>query len=521
MESEKKLKNPVIGDILIIGLVYFLAYGLSLLNDGIFADDWAFYQVDKASVISITSQAGLPWLANHEILFLSFNNMIPCRILVYLCYFFATLFLYGTLKIIKDISSEERIFIVLFFAIFPVNLARLPLTISHYAVSYLLFFAGLFLLSKYLENKYLYSRILALLCLSLSFFSLQSLLIFYGVVILLIGYAEKDTIKNVKGAFSLLVRYLDFLVAPVIFWAIKITFFMPYGIYAGNNEFVSSNLLTAFLKIGGAFSSAFIAPQQEAFKLPRTNWFFIIIFSVFVSIFAYKKYFEEEAEIWIKDIVLLFFGFLAFILGVYGYLVVDKLPVLFDWYSRFQMLVPLGASFILIYSIRMLINNKAKYFVYSLLLILFINANLVNCLQYQKDWFKELSLIENFRDSQIVRNNLTFLFNDKATKLNARDRIYRFNEYSSLMKRAFGDERRFGSVNIADFNDNIKKLFVYAQYNCRECVMQKPQYEVIIDYGAYKMGASNTLKLMWLKFTNPEQFKSRLRGVIKLDYVKL
>ncbi len=520
MKSEKGIEGIRLKDIFFVTLFYSLAFGLMLLNDGIFFDDWVLYHVDKESIMSIASQVGLPWAGPYYIGVLSLNSMIACRIIVFCSYLLAAFFLYEILKKIREISRGERLLVTLFFALFPVNFARITLITSQFSISYFLFFLGLFLLSRYFEKRELFTRISALLVLFISFFSLQSLLVFYGVVIVFIAYEERLNIKTIKGFLFLPLRYLDFLAAPVVFWVMKIIFFKPYGLYTGHNEVNLANLLPAIYKLNEAFNTSFIVPLREALQSLNSNYPMIIILTLLAGIFAYRTYFVRKDDVEADDFLLLLFGFLFFIFGVYGYLAVDKMPTSLEWYSRFQILVPLGASFIIVYFVRIIFNNKAGILVYSLLLVLFTYTNFLGYLNYQKDWFKQLSLMENFKNSEILKNNTSFLFNDKTYDLNAGKRTYYFYEYTGLMKLVFGNERRFGTVNQADFTI-IQNYMALAQYNCREYNVQKPQYEVAINYGEYKLGRSNTLKLMLLRLIKPEEFESKVRNIIRLGYTKL
>lgn len=505
----------------LITLFYSMAFGFMLLNDGIFFDDWVLYNVDTSCIRSIASQVGLPWLSQYYVKMLSLNSMIVCRVVVFTSYLLAALLLYGVLQKIKEISNRERLLITLFFALFPVNFARITLITSQFTISYLLFFLGLFLLSQYFTRKETLMRISALLFLFLSFFSLPSLLVFYVIVILFIAYMESRNIKTITGFLRFPLRYFDFLAVPFVFWVIKNVFFKPYGLYAGHNEVISANLLSAICKLNGVFGTSFIAPLQEAFQYINANYLTIILSALLLSVFAYKAYFAKQDNSESNDFSFLLFGLLAFVLSVYGYLVVDKVPTSLEWYSRFQILVPLGASFIIVYLVRIFFNDKARALVYSTIIVLFICANSLGYLSYQKDWFKQLSLVENFKNSEIVKNNSAFIFNDKTLILNARHRTYYFYEYTGLMKSAFNNERRFGTVNRSDFDVAAERYVRLGQYNCREFNMQKPQYEVIIDHGTYLLGYANTIKLMFLKFIRPAEFREKIGNIVKLNYVKL
>ena len=131
--------------------------------------------------------------------------------------------------------------------------------------------------------------------------------------------------------------------------------------------------------------------------------------------------------------------------------------------------------------------------------------------------------MENFKESEIIKNNCSFLFDDKTTNLNVSNRTYMFFEYTGLMKLVFGNERRFGtSYYQSDFIDEKHKVFIpYGAYSCREYKIQGPQYKVVIDHGEYQLGNLRALKLILIEFINPAEFKKLIKNIIKLEYAKL
>lgn len=524
MKLQKAIESINIKAILLIAFFYFLAFGITLFNDGLFFDDWLFYNIDHANFMPFMVQYGNPWLGwYHNFAFL-FDNILLSRFMIFCCYLFAAFCLYGALKTIKEISSKEKLLITLFFALFPVNFVRVLFCLVHYATSYFLFFLGFFLLSRYFIKRNIFLRISALLCLFLSFFSLQSLLVFYVVIILFIIYMEHACIKTTTCLLSLSIKYIDFIVAPVVFWSLRNIFFKPYGLYEAYNVVNPVNLFKSIYYIPVTFITSFITPLDQAFQFLYSNPAMIIIFTLLISRLVHKKYFSMPEKAGVNDVWLLGFGVLAFAFGAYGYLAVNKIPASCDaWSGRYQMLIPLGASFIIVYLVRIFFNNgKARILAYSLLIVLFVYANFTGYLKYQQDWFKELSLIENFRESEILKNNASFTFNDKTVSLNARNRIYGWSEYAALMKHAFGDERRFGAGYLReDFFKDIETIIPQGQYNIREYKMQKPQYEVTIDYGEYRPTNKGIIGLMWLRFAKPDLFENRIRNLIKLQYKKL
>ena len=228
---------------------------------------------------------------------------------------------------------------------------------------------------------------------------------------------------------------------------------------------------------------------------------------------------ENNNPLWIS------LGFLMFFMAVFPYAVVGKIPFLEDWESRHQLLIPLGASFILVYGVRLVIKNvTVRDFLYTFFILIFLFSNISNYIAFQKDWYKQLSLMENFRNSKEMINNNTFLFDDKTLELNANDRSYRFYEYAGLMKEAFEEETRFGDnlnhQSIA-LTYNELKPFLSEPYNIANYVPGNAEYIVVIEHGNNLLGINNLIKLGYQEIFNQNEFKKNIKNIINLRFVKI
>jgi hypothetical protein len=232
------------------------------------------------------------------------------------------------------------------------------------------------------------------------------------------------------------------------------------------------------------------------------------------------------------DLRLFVAGFLLFVVGVFPYLAVGKLPDLADWDSRYQLLVPLGASFMLFYgykitSNRVVKSSFTKVSVISVIVALFVIGNVVSYLDYQKDWFKEVSLIHNFKKNEEIRNHTTFLFDDKTANSNANWRTYRFYEYDGMLQYAFGDQSRFGSdrstFNMSIYYINYYHTYGYdaAYFGLRDYKRVEPDVNVTIGYGSYPLTYINTLKLLYNEKFNTDKFNETVDNVVTVQPTRI
>jgi len=519
---------------LIIFFLYSIAFGLMIFNGGLFFDDWVHYNQSLVSRIDTFKESGvfLYWPA-YLYDFLFDKSIFFARFLIFIFFLFSSFFLYFILRKIKVIDSGSRIFIVLFFTLFPLNYARIALCNFLYALCYFLFFMGFWILSIYLEKKLLILRILSLFILFFSF-STNSLLVFYIIPILYIFYYESVNSDSFKSFIKRIFVYTDFILIPVIFWIINKFFFKPYGMYANYNKITLQNILMFPKNFIISFKNCFLDVIYESFELFSFYPFIIIVFSIVIFIFLKNLYLNNNNNKKV-DFCLLCLGIFAFFLGVLPYLFVGKIPDSFKTISRHQLLLPLGQSFILYYGLKSLfnllrINNRIKVFIYSLLIVLFISINFFTYLDFEKDYFKQLSFIKNVKESEIIKNNTTFLFKDNTSDLNAQQRDIGFDEYNGIMKLVFKDETRLG-MNEESFKmyENLlytEDSYIYEyikrpRYNFSEYQLKPPEYTVIIDYGGFNLSTKNTFLLIYNNLFNRKNFEDDVKDILLLSYIKL
>lgn len=531
MKLFEGMKKLVKKDMAVIFALYSLAYGITLFNNGVFWDDWVYYNVDKADIINLTRQIAMQWVGYYNIFMLSLNSIYLYRALVFVLYFMNGIFLYLLLKGIKGMDRSSRFFIVLFFVLFPVNFARIAFCNSHTALCVFAFFLGFWLVSRYLADKNVVLRIASLACVLFSFF-IESLIVFYIIILAYIAYFERERLKSPGERIARLINYADFLSLPLVYWIIKTLFRKPYGVYATYNELSVAKMKLFFTSgpyyLMNSFRTSFIEPLNRCISLLSSN--VVLYLAVSFALFLVMKPKAGESRDQESGWRFLSAGAIIFFMGIFPYVFIAKWPGNYDWMSRYQELTGLGAGLLFysgvkVFTDELKLGAAIRAFMLSVFVTLFIMVNFVTYLEYQRDWFKQLSLIENFKKSELMKNNSVFLFKDNTSELDARHRSYRFYEYTGLMKQAFGDTKRFGTACRYNFEE-MAALKEYAKqgiYNFEECDLWQPQYEIIIDRGGrYDIARNvNVVRLMALKFVKRAKYDSIIGDLVKLEYRRL
>lgn len=521
-----RLKNVLQSEWCILSLLYTLSYGLILINNGLYYDDWVTFNQSLATRIHLAKEIGgfLGWTAYfHDIVLSCSYGIYIERWIIFISYFSAALFLSFSLKKVKEIDQWTRVLLVICFMLFPVNFSRVPLCTINYALCYAFFFMGLWLVPYIHTNVFV--RLLALAIFLFSF-STNSLLVFYALIPLFIFYIRKPIITTFHSAYVFALHYVDFLILPIVFLIIKNTFFKPFGLYAGYNGISLKHIiLSPILFLQTLYDTFFFAIDSSCI-VSFNSFFSLIVLASLLFLYIDKVYNLNVTDSTRKKTFFFLLGVFIFFLGVFPYIAVEKRPSKFGE-GRFQMLIPLGASFMLVYGVRLLLDSlglkeKIFFLIYILLIIGFMGTHISQYFVYQQDAFKNFSLIENFKTSDTIKNHTSFFAIDHFPEVNAEKRKINFYEYNGLMKLAFGEDTRFMCdpnlfTNIQNYEINTR----YPQYNMSNFHLKDPEYNVVIRAGKYSLSVGHVIKLLVYQHINPEKYKQKLQSVVSLDYIPI
>ena len=522
--------------VLIIIMSNILSHGLLLIVTGTFWDDWFYYYRDRVGLWKEFMELGRPSSAY----WVEAVWNIPhygYRWLVFLVFTLTALILYIIIRNFGMFTAKEALWLSVLYSVIPVNDARIILCTFSYGVGLASFLAGAYILQKYMqdrENNRFRFRIAALLLLGYSFI-IQSLLVFYVVVLLCIIYYEYQNRRKILETIKAMIKYADFILLPISFWIGKQILFPAYGSSADYNA----------VTMGAVVKAAFRLPLA-VIKQAERNWIGIFDFAipgnaVVVCTIFVVLYVFIQIGIWLRgqishgisiltcigvgggqnnDLPKLLLGIFLFALGLYPYNVVrgaDEVLIV-GVESRDSLLLAPGMAIMLYYFFKLLFRNiKARRMIYGILILCCCISCNCHYLNYQRDAYWQEALISKLRINEEVRevHNLLF-FSDDVNGTNG-TRFYTLNGAASV---AFGDQTRLilteGSYQLLRdseekkrcvnsrrmlmneyniFNDKLDGVIVY---NCdisyKECILLKLQE--LVDTEKYweqieKMGELN------------------------------
>ena len=514
-------------DIFKLFLIYFLNYFFIILNyQGIYWDDWSIYNTDKETLASTFRMAGGVILGNITFYMHSFlqsigNGILIYRLLVFIAFFMSGIFIYHIINniFLKDTSSA--FFITALYLVLPINSTKIALINVPATLSLFLFFYAFYLLHKNL-NKITPIRIYILFLFLISF-NLNSLLVFYAIILsylLFSIYASIDSNKNfhkILIAFKqFFTKYPDFIILPLAYFFIKNVYSPSYGLYSAYNK-ISFDYEQLTRIITESISSSIFEPIILSAKTSEQYWYITAL--IFVMLYALTKT-RHIQNITPNRIIILFgLGSTLFILAVFPYAAVGKLPITVGWQSRHQVLIPLGMAIIL-YSI-ITTSSRLNRHIPKIIFLALISAFTIQNIQfghtYLKDSYYQIALEENFKSSKIIKENSTFIVTLDFDNALSNTRGFVFFEYNGMLENAFGNDNKFMTSNKNNDREALYKLKQNKAYNFSSWNYSAPVY-LIISNRTFLEAKDELyiLKLLFYQFTDENKFRKMAKKLVTI-----
>ncbi len=433
MRFLEKFRFPMIKtDIQLWFVFYLIAHGgLLIIPNAIYWDDWVIFRASQQTILNIFREAGSMFnLAGYmHIAMLEFGPWLY-KLFTFILMFLTGLLLNLIIKSYHFISAETRFFIVLLFLVLPFNIARVALIDFPYTLCYFLFFLAWVLMARF--------RIFALFLFFLSF-NINSFLVFYALPMLDMFY-KNGNFQSLSSVIKLGIKRLDFILLPFVYFALKIHFFSPTGMYKGYNEGYNFKNLVAVP----------IYQLLDLFSLNASVWLSIIL-SICTFLLIRSRIFIVKDE----EISLYKVGLLAFLLGAFPYWIVGLIPTFDEWSSRHQLLLPLGSALIIMSGVSIYNGGDVcKRWVLAIVLGVSLALNVTNYTSLFIDWQKQQQLMSLFRKNADIKGADLIIIKDNAKRLNAINRNYRFYEWNGILEKTFGSQKYF-AITQGQLNDYL------------------------------------------------------------------
>jgi hypothetical protein len=503
-------------DIKIYTILYFLSFGLMLLNlNFIYWDDWTLVNQSKEDLINIFRDIGNPFFGYVHYFMIEYFGIYSYKILTFIFYFLSGLALNEILKRIIFLTTMERIFLVSVFLILPVNFARIAIITFPYAFAHLLFFSGFLLLSKYLNNKQLKYRVMSLILFFISF-QINSFLVFYLVVFL---YSLNIVYNsNIKILFFNIFKLIDFWILPFIFYAFKSLYLEAQGSHISYYAITKAKVISSFNNfwVFEKLSNEFWELLPSHVSIVGFIILFIIIYLILTKILN-NEYAKNRIIIEMKkNIVLVTLGSFILYISIYPYLVVNTSPSYYDWDNRHMLLLPLGFSFLLTGCVNFLYLYKLKIIAVVFFLSIFISFNITAYYNYLIDGIKQDSIVYHMKKSIAIEKNNTFIIYDETKEYDALKRTYRFYEYTGMLDEVYGRQNKFATQHNRLISPDNLKNYLNPSLKLKNYKIETDYKKIYIYRNNLSLTVKNIIFLLYNKIFYNKKYEEMLNNILIL-----
>jgi hypothetical protein len=508
--------ESLVRDRLLIALAYALAWLPMVVNRGYFWDDWVLVGQSPGDLLSMFNELGLPIgaLAYAAVLATPLPGLIG-HWLTFLVYLLATVGFHAVLRRVPGLTRRDALVAAVIFAVLPVNYARMALIDLMYGISLLAFVTATWLVIRFLETRAPWRRIAALALFLLSFYT-ASMLVLYVVPIALAFVLLRT--RDEGRLPGVLWRHADFLALPVAYWVVKSTLFAPYGTYEGYNALTVRNLLEVPEGMLAVPWQVLIEPFGRAVAVAGPIG---IVIAIVVAVAVVWRNGTSEDHGGLPTPALALIGVAILALGIFAYLAVGRVPVVWDWSSRHQLLVPIGAGLLGAAVARGFgafgrAGRTIGLAVIGVLVGIAVVADARTLVAYQLDWFKQEAIIQAVRTTPELAGARHIVVTDGATSLNALRRTYRFYEYNALFGEALGGSDRLVTGLPEPAPELLPRFIARPRYHMRDYQPTPPDRRIELTVGE-RAGGLELLALLMLEATGSPDFGPEVARLVRIE----
>lgn len=471
-----------------VTVVYVLAQGFLLVVSGIWWDDWAYVNKNWDYLLEVFLQSSLPLQAYID----ASLWMLPdgaYRILVFVYFYVGALLVYIIMKKIDVFSSEAAFWITLLYITIPINDARITWICYGYSLGLFSFWIAFYLVTLWrgeIGRKAIRIRVLSLIVLIFSF-NTESIMLMTLLILLYLYYERlKDGWKwreigaNIKKCFYTVLYYIDFLLAPIVFYFGKHMMFPGYGVYGGHN-YVDWNALPGLILRSPLFAINTMKGLVLNYIDILSNHIALTILigaDLFYFLVMFRRGYKrtENGLHCGKTIKLLILGVFCFFAGFFAYVI--RCQGAFETKGvngRNALLLGIGTAMILYYLVELVCYKEIrKVILVSFIVLGACHFNIIY-LDWQEDYYQQLRFTAEIAENPNILSNDTFLclynnftYENPFYQLNGNPRFYQLNGNSFI---ATGEETRYylGDISsLPSLKDMNEDTWYLKGYNMRD-----------------------------------------------------
>ena len=546
-------KDINIRNIVIISIVYFAAHWFLLVATGTWGDDWAYADKDWTYLYEAMRQSSVPldaYLAASTWLFPDGFN----RVLVFGWYYLIALLFYFIVRKMECIGENASLWIGCLFCIIPVNDARIQWINYNYAVGFAFFLLGIYIAVINLDRKskkYRVLRLLSLLALFVGYSFLQSTMVYAILLVCYLGYVElKNEWKwgeigaNLKKLSGVVIRNMDYLLEPVLWYIGDKLLFPGYGGYEGVYSVKWGSVLGILVNSPYCFYKTIrrmLSSFDKTLSISAVTPVLLIIgiAGYYTYLFANRakknstSSMDKEKKrisfiMIIVGAIISFFGYFPYVVKIGSAIVLEN-----DYTAgRHTILLGMGVAIILYYAVDIIFRDHISQAIFiSVIAMGIVHFNCVY-MDWQEAYYQEQQIEHEIVQNDRILSNNTFLvvlnnevhhsvypfrFNGASWAATGdKKRIYLIGASELERLRDLNDDTWYRSAFITDYeyDDGSLDGIIFADFTrIDRGDIFRQKFNELFDYSEYSSWIDKTKSIQFVPLT-----KSESDGLVDLLY---
>jgi hypothetical protein len=504
-----------------------------LLMDGVYHDGYLLYSHLTTESWPVLhewfSEAGLMFFEEFYRAAGSFPDIIfGYRLMAFLAIALSAVLCYLICYHSRMLSPSESLFVSVIQLTFPAFRTTFSLIVLPYHVGYLLFLAGVYLAVRSFYAHGGGKLVLRLLSLVLLFasYTTNSLLVFhFGFILFMIFLVRRmKKLSLVAAAKRYLLRHVDFLVLPFVFWVVKEVVSPRHGWYEGNNRITLSpqEIMLGFIH----FIPNAVVLQLNETLIKLLEFPVLWLVGVAGAVFAYSRIRPGAAVSFDSSTSsgsLIAFGAVLLLLAMTPYILVRKASDVFGWETRFSLLISIGVGVVIVGLIKALCRgndgriSRAGVVILASLVLAFGVSRVGGLISWQARWIKDHSVEMHLRDIPPCPASTYWIDDEFPLAPEVTFSPYISYDWSSMFESVWGGESRIG------FDPGVDLDAFWAQFS------PHPQLARICNVSGYDPGGSQATLMIrpgrragdmdmvlwywWYRYVNPRRLPEFIKDV--------
>ena len=531
-----RIERTTVRHICLLTAIFLFANWFLLVISGVWWDDWGLYSHNVENLHEWMRQQSLPleeyilrsvwWLPNGGY-----------RVVVFFLFYFGSLLLYLTLRKTSVFSDKACFWITALYITVPINDARVTLICYGYSLGLFSFWVAFYLTTLWYSQEgrtKIFLRIVTVVILVFSY-NTESIMAMTMLILFWLYYMDlrlstdywKDLQRLFKKTINIVFKYIDYLLAPIVFYFGKHILFPGYGAYQTHNYVDWQSLPQILIQSPRYVYSTFMNVLENYYPEAGQKLILLILFGA-VILYLFVLWRREKSIISdvgqerkndIKYLILFAIGLIVFFIGVFPYVMIRKgaIPTIYVE-GRDSMLLGIGTAIILYYGVTIVLKDNFQIITYIAIIILGA-IHLNKCyFDFQEDYYHQLQFqkeVASNKDIQTSENLLCILEYPSPCS-----RFYQLNGNSYA---ATGRQNKFyfQGTNDLKYLVDFAPLILSERHSMSEYNPDNKTLDGVVFINNYPISNEDILRAKWKEIIDNEGFEEWLAASRDVEYVTL